>query len=279
MDAYATLGMVLGHTRSITGVVTVTNAGRPAPLLARMVISLSSLSGGRVVLGLGAGSNWDMIARLGVAPLSPGAAVRAMEETITLVRALSGGGGPVSFDGRFHRVTDLDPASAPAPPIWTGSVGPKSLAVTGRLADGWVPPRGGDWLNPRVGAARQIIDQAAADAGRDPATIRSIYNVGGTIAATTVDVPRDDSGRWVGGSVAHWVDELTDAVLRYNADGFVYRESGGTPSEVALGRGPTRLCPRSARPSPAANPPLPAPALSSWPVDTAGVVRPARGAG
>ena len=237
LDAYATLGMLLGRTRTITGAVTVTNASRPAPLLARMFTSLSSLSGGRVILGIGAGGNWDMIARLGVAPLSPGAAVRAMEETITLVRTLCGGGGPVTFDGQFHRVRDLDPAPAPAPPIWTGSVGPKSLAVTGRHADGWVPPRGADWLNPQVRTARQIIEQAAADAGRDPARIRTIYNFGGTIAATTVEAAtRDDSGRWVGGSVRQWVDELTDAVLHHHADGFVYRESGTTPSEVALGR-------------------------------------------
>ena len=236
LDAYATLGMLLGRTRSITAAVTVTNASRPVPLLARMITSLSSLSGGRVILGIGAGSNWDLITRLGVAPLSPGAAVRAMQETIILVRALSGGGGPVTFQGQFHQVTGLDPAPAPAPPIWTGSVGPQSLAVTGRHADGWVPSRGADWLNPQVATSRRIIDQAAADAGRDPAQIRTIYNFGGTIAATTINTPRDDTGRWVAGSVRQWVEELTEAVLHHHADGFVYRESGTTPSEVALGR-------------------------------------------
>ena len=236
LDAYATLGMLLGRTRSITAAVTVTNPSRPVPLLARMITSLSSLSGGRVILGVGAGSNWEMITRLGVAPLSPGAAVRAMQETIILVRALSGGGAPVTFQGQFHQVTGLDPAPAPAPPIWTGSVGPQSLAVTGRHADGWVPSRGADWLNPQVATSRRIIEQAAADAGRDPAQIRTIYNFGGTIAATTINIPRDDTGRWVAGSVRQWVEELTEAVLHHHADGFVYRESGTTPSEVALGR-------------------------------------------
>lgn len=236
LDAYATLGMLLGRTRSITAAVTVTNPSRPVPLLARMISSLSSLSGGRVILGIGAGSNWDLITRLGVAPLSPGAAVRAMAETIILVRALSGGGDPVTFQGQFHQVTGLDPAPAPPPQIWTGSVGPQSLAVTGRHADGWVPSRGADWLNPQVRTSRRIIDQAAADAGRDPAQIRTIYNFGGTIAAPTINTPRDDTGRWVAGSVRQWVEELTGAVLQHHADGFVYRESGNTPSEVALGR-------------------------------------------
>lgn len=88
------------------------------------------------------------------------AAVRAMEEAITLVRALSGGGAPVTFDGEFYQVRAIGPAPVPAPPVWTGSVGPKSLAVTGRLADGWVPGRAADWLRPDYIAARRLVDAA-----------------------------------------------------------------------------------------------------------------------
>src|SRR5690349_25177998 len=105
------------------------------------------MSSGRSILGIGAGAIWDMITKLGVPRLDGGAAVRAMAEAITLVRALSGGGDPVTFDGEFYHVSGLDPAAAPAPRIFTGSVGPKSLAVTGQLADGWIPPGGSDWLS------------------------------------------------------------------------------------------------------------------------------------
>ncbi len=148
LEAYAALGFLLGLSTRISGVVTVTNLpSRPASVLARTVTSLSALSGGRVVLGVGAGGIWDMITRQGVPRLSPGAAVRAMAEAITLIRALSGGGEPVTFEGEFCQVDGLTPAAAQAPPVWTGSVGPASLAVTGRLADGWVPPRGTDWLS------------------------------------------------------------------------------------------------------------------------------------
>jgi alkanesulfonate monooxygenase SsuD/methylene tetrahydromethanopterin reductase-like flavin-dependent oxidoreductase (luciferase family) len=72
-----------------------------------------------------------MIEKLGVPRLSGGAAVRAMAEAITLIRALSGSGELVTFDGEFYKVSGVDPADVPAPPVWTGSVGPKSLAVTG----------------------------------------------------------------------------------------------------------------------------------------------------
>src|ERR1700716_3329799 len=67
-----------------------------------------------------------------VTRLTPAMAVVAMEEAITLVQALSSGGVPVTFEGQVYRVSGLEPAPVPAPPVWTGTLGPKALAVTGR---------------------------------------------------------------------------------------------------------------------------------------------------
>ncbi|MGH2945785.1 MAG: LLM class flavin-dependent oxidoreductase [Solirubrobacteraceae bacterium] len=70
-EAYSTLAFALGRTRRIAGYVGVTNLPlRPAPVLARSLATLSSLSGDRVVLGIGSGGYWDRIARFGVARLS-----------------------------------------------------------------------------------------------------------------------------------------------------------------------------------------------------------------
>ncbi|GAB4584149.1 LLM class flavin-dependent oxidoreductase [Nocardia sp. IFM 10818] len=182
LDAYAALGFVLGQTRYISGFANVTNLPtRPPAMLARTVTSLSALSGGRVVLGMGAGGLWDRIADMGVPRLSPGAAVDAFEEAITLVKLLGGGGDPVTFQGRHYRVTDIEPAPVPTPPVWTGSVGTKSLAVTGRVADGWIPGHAADWLSDRYRTSRPIIDEAAAAGGRDPREIRTIFNLPGRI--------------------------------------------------------------------------------------------------
>src|SRR3989442_15858538 len=64
LDAYSVIGFALGRTARINGMVNVTNLPvRPAPMLARAVTSLSALSGGRIVLGLGAGGSWDDITR------------------------------------------------------------------------------------------------------------------------------------------------------------------------------------------------------------------------
>jgi alkanesulfonate monooxygenase SsuD/methylene tetrahydromethanopterin reductase-like flavin-dependent oxidoreductase (luciferase family) len=245
LDAYAMLSFLLGRTGRITGVVTVSNLPcRPAPVLARTITSLSTLSGGRVILGIGAGAIWDMIVKLGVHRLDPGSAVRAMEEAITLIRELSGGGGPVTFDGEFYRVSALDPADVPAPRIWTGSGGPKSLAVTGRLADGWLPPRASDWHSAFYRESRPHIDEAAAAVGRDPAQVITIFNFPGRITPEPLATTRGEDGRWIGGSAEQWADELTTAVFEHHAGGFIFRTTDGTPATDAVARWANEIVPR-----------------------------------
>ena len=223
LDAYAALGFVLGATSNITGAVIMTNLlSRPGPILARTITGLSTISGGRVVLGLGAGGMWEEIVALGVPRLSPAARVRALEEAITLVRALSGGGAPVTFDGEFYNVTALTPAAAPTPPIWVGALGPKTLAVTGRHADGWIPGHLADWRSREVAESRPIVDEAATSIGRDPADVDTIYNVSGRLTRDPLPRTRDDEGRWTGGGVTQWVEELTLAVLEHAAAAFIY---------------------------------------------------------
>jgi alkanesulfonate monooxygenase SsuD/methylene tetrahydromethanopterin reductase-like flavin-dependent oxidoreductase (luciferase family) len=169
--------------------------------------------------------------------------VLAIAETITLIRALSGGGDPVTFDGEFYHVDGLDPGAAPAPRVFTGSVGPKSLAVTGQLADGWIPPGGSDWHSQLYRESRPRVDAAAAAAGRDPAEIVSVYNFGGRITPEPLAATRGEDGRWIGGSVEQWVDELTAAVLDHHAAGFIYRSPDDTPADQALARWATEIVP------------------------------------
>jgi alkanesulfonate monooxygenase SsuD/methylene tetrahydromethanopterin reductase-like flavin-dependent oxidoreductase (luciferase family) len=243
LDAYATIGVLLGRTTNVAGLVNVTNPARPAPMLARTLTTLSRLTNGRIILGMGAGGTWDHIARLGVPRLAPAAAVRAFAENMTVVRLLSGGGEPVTFDGEFHQLTDLAPAEAPTPPIWTGSVGPRSLAVTGRLADGWIPGHAADWLSDRHQRSRPIIDEAATNAGRSPEDVATIYNLPGRITANPLPATRID-GRWLGGSVDQWVEELTGAVLNHRAGGFTYFPvDDGTSRDVLFGRWAEEIAP------------------------------------
>ncbi|HEX6361031.1 LLM class flavin-dependent oxidoreductase [Actinophytocola sp.] len=245
LDAYATVGYILGRTQRIAGFANVTNLPtRPAPMLARTVTSLSALSGGRVVLGMGAGGLWDRISALGVPRLSASAAVDAFEEAIVLVKKLSGGGPPVTHHGRYYQVDEIEPAPVAAPPVWTGSVGPKSLAATGRVADGWIPGHAADWLSERYRTSRLIIDEAAAAVGRDPREVRTVFNFPGRITEKPLAATRDRDGRWIGGSPDQWIEELTGAVLEHDASGFMlFSPSGGTQDAVSIARWAREIVP------------------------------------
>lgn len=238
-EAYAALGYLLGRTERIGAYVGVTNLPlRPAPMLARTVATLSDISGGRFVLALGAGGMWEHITRMGVEPKTPGEAVTAMADAIELVRDLTGGPGRgVTTEGSYP-VQGIRPAPVPTPPIWTGSGGPRSLRVTGRLADGWIPQNGADWLSARVREGRPIIDEAAVAAGREPSDIATIYNFGGVLAERDLPRTRDEDGRWVGGSPRQWVEELTSAVREYGASGFngAVADESGAVTDVVLAR-------------------------------------------
>jgi alkanesulfonate monooxygenase SsuD/methylene tetrahydromethanopterin reductase-like flavin-dependent oxidoreductase (luciferase family) len=176
---------------------------------------------------MGAGGMEEEIVALGVPHRSPAAWVRALEEAVIVVRALSGGGDPVTFDGEFHQITGLVPALAPTPPIWVGSLGPKALAVTGRHADGWVPGHLADWRSTRVAESRPIIDEAAASVGRNPTDVDTIYNVSGHLTQDPHSETRDPEGRWIGGGVMQWVEELTFAVQEHGASAFIYLVAPG----------------------------------------------------
>jgi alkanesulfonate monooxygenase SsuD/methylene tetrahydromethanopterin reductase-like flavin-dependent oxidoreductase (luciferase family) len=77
----------------------------------------------------------------------------------------------VTFDGTFHTVTGagLSPLPVQRPiPIWIGTASAPGYRRAGRIADGWFPMVG---PGGELDEARAIVDRAAVDAGRDPASI------------------------------------------------------------------------------------------------------------
>jgi alkanesulfonate monooxygenase SsuD/methylene tetrahydromethanopterin reductase-like flavin-dependent oxidoreductase (luciferase family) len=149
---------------------------RPA-MLAKAAESLSRLSGGRLILGLGAGHSDDEIAALGGPAMSPREKVDGLADAIAIMRG-AWTGTPFSHDGTVHSVRTLEMSPRPDAhiPIWLGTYGPRALAVTGRLADGWIPSLG--FAPPaRLPDMLDRIRSAAADAGRGPDAVQAVYNV------------------------------------------------------------------------------------------------------
>jgi Luciferase-like monooxygenase len=113
-------------------------------------------------------------------------------------------------------VRGLHPGPPPARPIgiWLGVGRPRALALTGRLADGWVPSLG--WATPDlVPGMQQRIDDAAQAAGRDPSEIRRVFNVSGRI----VDGP---TRGLLDGPPDHWIETLESFAGELGFDTFVF---------------------------------------------------------
>src|SRR5699024_7666300 len=116
---------------------------RPPTVLARAAASLDILSAGRFDLGMGAGSFGEAIAAMGGQHRTPGQAVRALREAIDIMRQMwdTSARGGVRADGEFYQVTGAKRGPAPTRDIGIllGALGPKMLAMTGEVADGWLP--------------------------------------------------------------------------------------------------------------------------------------------
>jgi alkanesulfonate monooxygenase SsuD/methylene tetrahydromethanopterin reductase-like flavin-dependent oxidoreductase (luciferase family) len=221
LDTFALIADLLARTSRLRFFPDVANLQlRPPTMLAKAAASLDVMSGGRFELGIGAGGFGDAVVGMGGPRRSPGEAADALEEAIPIIRAALDVGPDkrvVRGPGPIYPVPGYPAGPPPAHrvEIWVGAYRPRGLRLIGRAADGWVPSYGS--MGPGAfRAATAQIDDAALAAGRDPASIRRIYNIPGAIT----DGPRDD-GPLVG-PVDQWVETLTSWALALGIDTFVY---------------------------------------------------------
>jgi alkanesulfonate monooxygenase SsuD/methylene tetrahydromethanopterin reductase-like flavin-dependent oxidoreductase (luciferase family) len=170
-DCWTNLAWLAGITERVAlGPLVACTAFHPPGVLARMAATVDELSGGRLVLGLGAGWNEVEFRAFGL-PFDQ--LVSRFEEAFEIVRRLLGG-ERVTYHGRFHHLDDavLLPAPARPPKLMVGANKPRMLSITLPHVDAW-----NTWFtrygNTVDGFARHNaeIDAAADRAGRDPKEI------------------------------------------------------------------------------------------------------------
>ena len=169
---------------------------RQTALVAKQAAEVDLLAEGRFRLGIGLGWNRVEYEALGKDFTTRG---RRADEQVELLRRLWTERS-VTFDGADEKVTGagISPPPVQRPiPLWFGARSPAAYRRAGRLGDGWFPmvvP------GPELDAARAIVEQAAVEAGRDPATIGMDGRV-----SWTGDADRfvDHVGRWRKAGASH----------------------------------------------------------------------------
>ncbi|BBB01448.1 hypothetical protein RVR_8869 [Actinacidiphila reveromycinica] len=208
-EPWTALSFLAAATERITLATDVLGLPYRAPaVLAKMAETLDRLSRGRLVLGLGNGGYEAEFAAFGLSTRTPGEKVEALDEAVRIVRSLWQRPS-TTFEGRHFSVHDarIEPRPAHPIPVWLGTYGPRALAVTGRLADGWLPSLQRMGLDEAV-ERREKVRSAAAAAGRDPDTITCACNV-----QVRLDGRPDAGGRVLAGSSQEVAEQLA-AVVR-----------------------------------------------------------------
>ena len=177
-------------------------------MLAKLATTVDAVSGGRLILGLGAGWNEREYRAYG---LAFDRRVSRFEEAFTVIRTLLRS-GRIDFEGSYYRLEDmvLDPPPRPDLPILIGSSGRRMLSITAPYVDAWniwfadygnEPARLGPWLD-RLRAAER-------DAGRRPGEIERTVAV---LVQLGAEPTRRNSLNPIGGLAAlhDTLDQLAD---------------------------------------------------------------------
>src|ERR1700676_1287781 len=166
-EPFVLFGYLAGFTslEFATGVIILPQ--RQTALVAKQAAEVDLVSGGRLRLGVGLGGNAVEYDALGKTFSDRG---RRIEEQVALLRRLWTEPS-VTFDGADEHVTGAGLAPLPGQrpiPVWFGAQSAPAYRRAGRLGDGWPPqaPPG-----PKLDEARAVVEQAARDAGRDPAAL------------------------------------------------------------------------------------------------------------
>ena len=204
-DVFTVLTMIACHTRNLrvgTGIATVFS--RTPALIAQSIASLDIISRGRAVLGLGTSGRRVVEGWHGVGYQRP---LERTAEYIRIIRLVLSG-RRVDYDGRLFQLARFRLPFSPVRssiPIFVASLGPRNLALTGELADGWLPT----WVHvDHLPAMKDTVRAGAEAAGR---TIDQVSTAPQILCYVASGPDEMDRGRrLLSGHVAYYVGGMGD---------------------------------------------------------------------
>jgi probable F420-dependent oxidoreductase len=160
LDPFTVLAALAGRTRRVRlGFGVLVLPYRHPLVTAKWIASLDALSGGRVILGVGAGWMPEEFAAVGADFAERG---RATDDALRFLRS-------AFADGEIGGMTVLPrPVQRPGPPVWVGGHAPAAVRRAVELGDGWDAP---DADPERLAAGVTRLHETCRRHGRDPATL------------------------------------------------------------------------------------------------------------
>src|SRR3954452_671174 len=220
-EAWTTLaGLAEATERVVLGPLVAASAFHSPFMLAKLAATVDDISGGRLVLGLGAGWNPVEFAALG-APFDH--RVARFEESFTIVRTLLRDGF-IDVEGEFFTARDAEllprPTRPGGPPLMVGSSGPRMLEATIPYVDAWNAWYADTGNAPTgVPRLRTLVDDAARAAGRDPADIERTVAVQVRMTGGTGRIMGDTDARQVVQSLEGTPEAMAEVLRAYAHEG------------------------------------------------------------
>lgn len=139
---------------------------RNPAMTAKMAATLQSLSGGRLVMAIGAGWKEDEYHAYGYDYPRPGIRIEQLEDTLEIMTRLWKQPGQVTYIGKHYSVRDAwcEPKPDPMPKLIVGGGGDKTMLLAARFADGWnIPDAPATTYAERLGVLRRHCESIERD--------------------------------------------------------------------------------------------------------------------
>ena len=228
LEGWTCLAGLAAVTRRVRiGTLVVGNTYRHPAVVANMAATLDHVSGGRFVLGMGAGWQVDEHVAYGIALPPPSERLDRLEEACELITSMLRE-PRTTFAGRYYSTTDAPcepkPLQSPLPLLVGGGGEKRTLRIAARLAQEWHV-----WASPEEFRHKcDVLDAHCADLGRDPRAVLRV--TGGDLPKETAEavdivdryleagtdefIVRDDARAPLGGVIDHLTDFLEVARRR-----------------------------------------------------------------
>ena len=170
------------HPRLKFGHAVLCQSFRNPALLAKMGATLQFMSGGRFILGLGAGWHAEEYQAYGYDFPPDRVRVEQLEEALQIIQAMWTQ-EKATFQGKYYRVIEAhcEPRPDPLPTLMLGAFKPKMLRLAAKYADWWNVSSSGIERYRRMA---EEFERACAEVGRDPSMVRRTW-IGGCACAPT----------------------------------------------------------------------------------------------